>query len=260
MNTVNAQIPAGVASPPEGYALFTARKWGDPILVAQGAYSAELRDNVGQFQVINIYVPETGNFSSITNFNKLTHDDLVNLARTQLIHFGHPVTIPLEQMRKLEKKPLDGFSLQQKMNWLYRVLEKWGDPPAQEFWGLGQWFEAPEGRYGTMVRGGQMLACTVETFDVQCKLSGEPAKRTVKMRKLLPFRRSDWGKTHTQYPWLIQKCTVAFLPKDKYSETPKGVIYGPVALDWRDFPFAGKHTPSAYYIPDDWMIPLQPLT
>lgn len=253
MNTINSQLPPGIVSPPDGYALFMVRKWGDPIMVAQGEYSVEQRHNIGSFQVVDCYVPETRQFTSISNFNKLTHDDMVNLARTQLIHFGFDFNMTLEQVRKVEGKPLDGFNLKQKMAWLYNPLNKWGELPALEFWGVGEWFMAPEARFGTMVRGGQMVACTTQTFDVMCRTTGEKKERLLKMRKLLPFRRSDWGRKHTEYPWLIQKCTAALKPGSKYSETPKGVIYAPVALDWRDFPFTGKTVPSAYYLPDEWL-------
>ena len=46
--------------------------------------------------------------------------------------------------------------------------------------------------YRTMVRGGQMLACSVDTFEIECKLSAEKSKRKVTMRKLLPFRREEF--------------------------------------------------------------------
>jgi len=244
-----------IAQPPQGYGLFNTRRWGEEPMATQGAYTTEKRHNVGSFEVISCYISETQDFSSISNFCKLNHDDMVKLANTQLLHFGHPFNMKLEEMRKMEGKKLDGFNLKQKMSWLYQPLKKEGETPGLEMWGMGEWFETEEARYGTMVHGGQMVACATETVEITCKLAGEKAERPVTMRKLLPFRRSDWGKTHAEYPWLIHKCTVANHPGSKFNEaTPKGLIYAPVALDWRDFPFKGQIVPSAYYLVDDWLI------
>jgi hypothetical protein len=244
---------------PTGYQVRTVRKWGDPIMVAQGGFSINGRYGdptiaIGTFEVIDLYIAEqgvwVGSWGSVSNFNRLSAADMVLIAKAQLKAFGRAELDPIKDMTV----NLDGYTLKQKMAWMYQA--NWtGGPPGLTMWGAGDWYETGEKRYGTMVCGGEQVAVSNIVELVNSELPGETQKRSVKMRKLLDFKRVDFSKDPRVYPWLWNRATCVY-HNDRFSvSTPKGIIYLPVALNANEFDFSGTKTPE-YFIPDDWLEPL----
>lgn len=225
---------------PAGYQIFVARKWGDPILVAEAGLSTALF-RTSNFQVVPVYVPETRTFSA-TAGNSSRYDR----AR------GDMDAIWAWQ-------PKDGRTQTQVFGKIVFAgnfeCTMWTGDPAKD------WSQASEWIAGSMLYGGQQFAATVETFEVLCKLPGHLERELVTCRKVYPFRREHFALTHAQAPWLVNKYTVAFRRpvEDTYSEIfdPGIERYLPMqVLDPQDFEFAGGLTPSAFYIPIRWCLPV----
>ena len=247
--------PDGVVAPPPGFVLRKVRPWDDPIMNSYGYDVSRGGTPKGQFQVITVFVWSellsrwAGQWSAIANYNKLTHADMLNLARMQLLEFGYPYSISDADLLAMKTKVLpDGWTLQQKMGWLY-VKE-----PGAVMWGdSADWWNANEIRYGTMVNGGQLVAVAAATRTFMVQMPNQTGEHPVLMRELLTFKRSDFGKTHLQYPYLAQYATVANLPNNQYGETIKGHVICPAALNPTEFDFAGTFQPTHYYLPDVWL-------
>jgi hypothetical protein len=95
-----------------------------------------------------------------------------------------------------------------------------------------------------MVHGGQKILASTETKIIN----------SIPMRRLINFRKTDWGKHYDKHPYLMQRVTVASTPNNEYGEYPKGYVYCPVALDPRDFKFyTNNFIPDSYWIPDAQM-------
>ena len=209
------------------YKIYRARNWGDPILVEQGELSAILA-RTSNFNPLPLW-SDSGTWSAVVNALIIPRDDIERLVDLQV---------------------QDTMKLKNKMNWLvhdgYAKRPYWCD-------GLGEWSTAPQIWWGTILFGGQLvLTDGDETFFT--KLPGEKEKRWVPMKRIVCFRKRDWGVTHDTHPWLIQLATEVD-HRDRFNSTPKGgTIYSPLwsPLDWE---FSGKHKPKAFYIPTDWLVP-----
>lgn len=253
-------FPPKTTTPAPGYSVRTVKKWGGEMV--QYSYDTTIRMNIGSFQVIELaiigrYPGETvdkwfGSWGAVTNFNRLTHSDMMNIARQQVRQFGYNWT-DTELISKQTVTLPDGYNLKQKMGWLYQDMTG-ASVPGLEMWGWGEWYTATEVRYGTMVHGGQNVAVSDELTTLRITLPGDfpNTVKDVPCRKLLAFRRADLARPITDN-WLWNRCTVANHPGNGYGDAPKGRIYAPVALDARDFDFAGSFVPSAYYIPEIWL-------
>jgi hypothetical protein len=227
------------------------------------SYDTAQRMEIGSFQVIELaifgrYSGDTadrwvGNWGAVTNFNRLTHSDMMHIARQQVRQFGYNWTDAELIDRQAQVLP-DGYSLKQKMGWLYQDMTTTDGPPGLEMWGQGEWYNAPEIRYGTMIHGGQKVAVSNTVTDLWITLPGVSSGVyfMVKCRKLLPFRRADLTRPITD-DWLWNRCTVAHYPDNGYGDAPKGHIYAPVALAPDEFDFTGTFTPTAYYVPEVWL-------
>jgi hypothetical protein len=255
--TIHINITPHHAMPPDGYILMRVRKWGDPIMVAQADCSVYKRyaagqEPVGTFQVVELHTPPIGDWSAVTKYNRLTREDMLKVARAQLIAFGRADLDPIRDMTV----PLsDGWTLKQKMGWMYQSWS--GGPTSLTMWGQGEWWEEGEKRYGTMVNGGEMVAVSEAIHTFYVRLRGETTERDVTMRRLLPFRRADLDKDPRVYPWLWQRATCVYKGDDTSIYTPKGLVYLPVALDWREFDISGAQEPTGYFLPIDWMESVQ---
>jgi hypothetical protein len=206
--------------------LYRALNWGDEPLVKQAGLSALF---VGSnFNPLPIF-SNSGTWSAIVNALIIPREDVDRLIELQV--------------------PEDDFPVANKMNWL--VYDGYNTRP---YWckGGGDWKTAPKIWWGTILFGGQLVLTDGDaTFFT--KLPEEDAPRDVPMKRLVCFRKSDWGKKHITHPWLIQKATQVD-HKNKYSDVPRGFIYSPLwsPLDWD---FAGGQQPDAFYIPTDWLKP-----
>ena len=247
-----------IVPPPNGYELRMVRRWDDPIMQSYGysVYRGFPETGKGQFQVVTCFVWSeleqrwAGQWSAIANYNKLTHADMLNVGRSQLLEHGYRFSMSDAELLAMHSQVLpDGNTLKQKMGWLYNGV----DTGVTEMWGVGEWHQTLEGRYGTMVNGGQMVAVTTESRVFRVRMPERTRDEDVPMRKLLTFRRAAFGKSHKQYPYLLQWATVANLPDNGYGDYMRGHIAVPVALEPSEFDFAGNFQPTAYYLPEVWL-------
>jgi hypothetical protein len=257
---LSAPDVSGIVPPPDDYELMMVRRWDEPVMQSYGFSVNRGGAPVGQFQVVTCYVwSETegrwsGQWSAISNYNKLTHSDMLNIGRLQLLEHHYPFWIDGEDLLLMQNVVLpDGFTLKQKMGWLYNPLTQWSEKPATEIWGIGEWHETTEARFGTMVNGGQMVAVSKERRIFQVRMPERMTVENVPMRKLLTFKRADFGKSHEQYPYLLQWATAANLPDNSYGEYMRGHIAVPVALEPDEFDFSGIFRPTDYYLPEVWL-------
>lgn len=242
---------------PPGYEARQVLPWSSPVMQSYG-YSVNRGGNpVGQFQVVTCFVWSdtigrwAGQWSAVSNFNTLTGADLLDVARLQLLEFGYSPTISDAELIAMRSHTLpDGYTLHQKMDWLYKDASNGG--PGTILWGTGDWWACSEAKYGTMVNGGQWVAVkqVPRTFHVQ--MPERPAVEAVRMRELLTFSRADFGKSHAAFPYLTQWATVANL-NDSYGEYPRGHVACPVALNPAEFDFSGQFQPTGYFLPEVWM-------
>jgi hypothetical protein len=253
MSQVTVSINIYKPPVPSGYSLMRVRKWGEPVMSEQGDFDIYKRyaspdTAIGTFQVVELYKDPIKDWSAITCFNTLTNLELIKVAQAQLRAFGHS---DWDAVRDMEKPLRDGYSLKQKMGWMY---QNWsGGPATLTMWGSGEWWEPGEKRFGIMVSGGGLVAVSNTTYTFSVRLRGYTTVRPVVMRKILPFRRADLEKNPLQYPYLWQKASCVYKNNNFSDSTPKGVVYLPVALDWREFPINSVYTPTGYYIPVDWL-------
>lgn len=232
---VESPPTSGIVPPPAGYGLFRARKWGDPIVVAEAGLSTALFET-SNFQVVPVYVPETGVFSATAGNNSKylrSRGDMDAIWNLQ---------------------PKDGRTMEAMFNPIIHTgnytKTMWTNDASLD------WKTSPKWVAGTQCYGGQMVAATLETFLVRCQMPNRPYQN-VTCRKIYPFRREHFKLSHATHPWLINKYTVAFRKprEDTYSEVFNGLErYLPMqVLDPRDFEFTGRINPSAFYIPAGWL-------
>ena len=226
---------SGIVHPPAGYGLFRARKWGDPLMIAEAGLSTdEAYFNTSNFQVVPVFVPETGTFSATAGNHsyysraKGDMDAIWNLqpkdGRTQAAVFN-PIIYTGNYTSTL---------------WTNSELT---------------WKEAPEWVAGSQCYGGQLFAATLTTFPFSTSLPNKP-KAVYRFRKVFPFRREHFALRYETHPWLINKYTVAFRRpvENTYSEIFNGLErFLPFqCLDPHDFKFAGSKVPSGFFIPANW--------
>ena len=232
---------SSIVLPPAGYSLFCARKWGDPILVDQANLSTSYF-NTSNFQVIPVYVKETGTFSATAG----NHSDYLRSAGD------------MDSIWNLQ--PKDGRTKESMFNpIIYNgnyTSTMWTNYNPDT--GI-TWQNSPKWVAGSQLYGGQMFDATSQTFDILCQMPNKP-KQYVTCRKVYPFRREHFGLSYETHPWLINKYTVAFRKPNEntYSEQFNGLVrYLPMqVLDPRDFKFSGTVVPSAFYTPAAWSIPI----
>lgn len=203
----------------------------------RAGYSTTMRlingREVGQFCMVEPYGLRAdgswvGTWSAISNFSTLTHGDMLNIAAWQ--------------------KPEAGYTVSQKMNYLYHEMSN--HETVAELWGVGKWDETPQASYGHMVHAGQWVAVSDVIENISATMPNEKTKRVVQMRELLLFRRSDFVKSFTTHPWLVQKATAAY-PTDRYGETVRGEVFMSVMLDPRDFP--ANNRVARALLPVEWL-------
>lgn len=217
---IEIKIDSPVANLPDGYQLYRAIKW--PIV--ELGLSREVF-GFDSFQVVPLWVPETKQFSAVSNFSIL--DDIKRLQDLQ---------------------PADGFELRVKMNWL--VAD--GNGGNAMWTGTAQsWDTTTEYRSGTMLWGDQIFAASKQEFYLSTPI-GYGA-----YRKVLPFRKADWNKKHTEYPHLFPRATITRANGGISNDFGRGEIRTMLmVLDPRDYKFAGGLIPSAFYIPVQWCLPV----
>lgn len=241
---------------PSDWEVVRVRDWADPIMNSYGYDVTRGSGNpVGQFQVVTLYVWSevlqawAGTWSAISNFTRLTSADLYNVARLQLLEFDRRSYSDAQLVAMKDQLLQDGYTLQQKMGWLYGSTT---GKPGTVMWGSGDWWQATEGRYGTMVNGGQLVAVKKAPRVFTVTMPNHDKPEPVPMREVLPFSRADFGTPHASKPWLTQWATVANLG-NVYGEYIRGHVACPVGLNPQEFDFSGAFVPTHYYLPEVWL-------
>ena len=141
----------------------------------------------------------------------------------------------------------DGFTVEQKMNWLVNRETS----AVRPYWTKG----TSRLYFGTIVFGGQKVQVEAVngapvTYTRQGKYKAEPAGivHDIDFYRVLGLRRSQFGDvlsgtiTHESHPHLIQRATEAWYPTDRYNEYPRGEIFHPVWSDedWKANEHDGK--------------------
>jgi len=146
----------------------------------------------------------------------------------------------------------DGFSVQQKMNWLGEGSER-GRP----------YFEVGENlAFGTIVFGGQLIRVESENgkpveYWRRGKYPNQSREESdILFYKLQGIRRADFSKgyTYDSRPYLIQRATSAY-PGNAYVEFSRGEIFHPV-WDTRDFSHNERTRDAGLYIAAAFLEPL----
>ena len=206
---------------PDGFRLFKAKKW--PLVEIGLSYETF---GGSSFQVVPLWIPETRQFSAISNFSILDADGVSRLKALQ---------------------PKDGFGLAPKMGWLVAegtgVCAMWTHSTAG-------WDTSPTYEVGTMLWGDQTFLASKETVQLRTTIGTTPCRR------VYAFRKSDWSKDPTTHPYLFPRATVCRPNGGISDDFGRGEIRTMLqVLDPRDYKFAGTITPT-FYIPDFWCLPL----
>ena len=139
----------------------------------------------------------------------------------------------------------------QKMNWLCK------EGGTIYFWNsmVGDWSSLAYILWGTIGLGGNLVQVEdVETLLV--KLPNSSTKRNMPMARLRGFRMADQVRPLTDLlaEGIVHRCFCAYLPDDKFGDSPKGIVYSPF---WspRDWIFLGPNQtqPDAWYLPMEWL-------
>jgi hypothetical protein len=211
---------ADIIPPPAGWKLFRATTWP----VVELGLSFETFGG-SSFEVIPPWIPETRQFTAISNFSVLDNDAVKRLQALQ---------------------PADGFDLRVKMNWL--VSNGTGGTAMWTHSDLG-WDTSPTYEAGTMLWGDQLFAASEETFNLNTSIGYGT------YRKVMPFRRADWNKDPKQYPYLFPRATVCRPNGGISNDFGRGEIRTMLqVLDPRDYKFTGGIIPSGFYIPVPWCL------
>jgi len=252
-----------IVPPPAGYIIKQVRDWKDSIMNSYGYDISRGGWNAGQFQVVTAYVTGrgkdepvdaerwVGQWSAITNYNKLNNRHMLNLAKMQLLEHGYKYDeISDEMLLSMRDLVLpDGYTVNRKMGWLDQGVRV----GVTIMWNIDgkDWDTTNEACYGAMVNGGQLVAVSEKTYNFFVKMPSRNFSESVTMRRLLTFSESDWGKSHKEYPYLSQWATVANMGNE-YGEYIRGHVLCPVALS-PSFDFAGTFIQKYCYLPDIWL-------
>lgn len=219
--TLRLDRPVGVTLP-AGYQLFKAKRW--PLTEIGLSYETF---GGSSFQVVPLWIPETKQFSAISNFSVLDNDGVKRLQALQ---------------------PNDGYPLSVKVGWL--VADGTG---VSAMWTHSDldWDSSPTYEAGSMLWGDQLFAATNEIFNLTTSIgSGQ-------YRKVLPFRKTDWLKDPKANPHLFPRATVSRPNGGISNDFGRGEIRTMLmVLDPRDYKFAGGIIPSAFYVPVQWSLPI----
>jgi hypothetical protein len=215
--------------------LYRVRKWGDPVMIKSGFDVNQ--STPSNFQAVGLYNDGNKQFGAISNFIRISHEDVMRLKALQ---------IEDEYEAKRDDWPA------QKMNWLckFRGTIYFCDDESDG------WPSAPFIRWGTLALGGNLVQ--VEGTEVIRTKLRDSEIRAVEMARLKGFRASDWDRPLDDLlaEGLMHRCFCAYR-QNHFGDSPKGIVYSPFysMLDWD---FVGTAQPTALYIPLEWLEPKTP--
>lgn len=233
--------------------VFRVRKWGDPIMVAQAGLSVSIA-GTSNFQAVGLYNKSNNMFGGVSNYLRIPYVDVMRLKALQV---------------EDEYKDKQPDWRKQKMNWLCK--DRGTIYFTYHHASSGDWSNLDYIEWGTIELGWNY--CTVEDIEtLTVRVPGENSARPHKMAKLAGFRKADWslffdalGNYQPGFHdhlmefvarGLICRCYCAY-SGDDIGDSPKGIVYSPF---WspRDWTFIGPAKPQieAFYIPEDWLMPV----
>lgn len=179
--------------------LRTVRKWGDPVMLADG-YSATVRtingQPVGQFGLVQVYQLVNGVYIGDMSANSTA----VNLSQADVMNIALLQTA-------------DEYSIADKMNWLMNGGDgKWGSPLRATYNTSAEWYNATNIQQISAVYAGQPVEILERRTFSNVMWQG-------KVEASVPMSRVK--------PGTLQKVTVVD-QADRYGERPKGVIWLPL--------------------------------
>lgn len=223
--------------------LYKVRKWGDPIMIAQGGFTTTTLGTISKsnFQAIKLWSPE-GGWGGVSNFLFIPHNEIMNLSKLQV------------EDDFLDKE--DGWNreyncpqwLAQKMNWL--IKEDGTIYMTRN--STGNWTTLDRIRWGTIALGGNLVLVEgYETFTLDLPEITRKEKRV--MARLSGFKPADWNLTLTEQlrKGITHRCFCAYRG-DSIGDSPKGITYSPFYSP-QSYDFMGTNQPKAFYIPKDWL-------
>lgn len=212
--------------------LYRVRKWGDPVMVAYGFDVNQI--NTSNFQAVALYNNGNKEFGAVSNFIRISHDDVMRLKALQIDD-------------DYESKRSDWHS--QKMNWLckFRGTIYMFDNDSD------QWQTAPYIRWGTLALGGNLVQ-VLGTDSIRAKMR-DGTTRKVEMARLKGFARADWSRPLDDLlaEGVVHRCFCAY-ENNHFGDSPKGIIYSPFYSP-QDWDFTGTAKATALYIPVEWLEP-----
>jgi len=212
--------------------LYRVRKWGDPVMVKYGFDVSQA--GTSNFQAVGLYNDGVKEFGAVTNFIRISHDEVMRLKALQI---EDNYVAKRDDWRR------------QKMNWLckYRGTIYFHDNNSDT------WSTAPHIRWGTLALGGNLVQ--VEGTEIIRAKLRNGVKGEVGMARLKGFRMSDWDRPLDDLlaEGLVHRCFCAY-HHNHFGDSPKGIVYSPFysTLDWD---FVGTTKPNALYIPVEWLEP-----
>jgi hypothetical protein len=208
--------------------IFRVRKWGDPIMVAlQGA-------DVNQVGTTNFQVIKTASFGNLNEpyFNCIF--------RWQRFSEGG---IEMTYLRSLQHDK-DGFTINQKMNWL--IGDATDGVPERPYWFNGDGWVY----FGPLLFGGQLVKVDPTPIWRVGEFPKTGVRENIKFYHVIGVRKSEFGKySHKTHPWFIQHATGAGR-NNQYDEYPKGEIFHPV---WSDIDYPTNFGDGRIYIAEKFL-------
>lgn len=201
------------------------RKWGDPIIVELLSATTAGLNPPSNFQVIKTC---TLGDNGRPFFN--------DIARFQVVDYNY--------LKSLQY-PSDGFTVDQKMNWLVNHEYDESGIISRPYW-----IAKGQCRFGPLVFGGQLVQIDPQPITVTGRYPGHDRSELMIIHRLIGVRHSEFGKyTYATHPHYIQHATEAYRAggvDDVYNEYPRGEIFHPV---WSDIDFPANYGDGKLYIP-----------
>lgn len=189
-------------------AIRRVRKWGDPVLIDLLGADVNLVGTTN-FQVVKLATIDGRGqpfFNDIAQFQTVDYDFLYSL-----------------------QYPSDGFTVQQKMNWLVNH-DLAGGAPSRPYWIVDGKLQ-----FGTMVFGGQLVEIDPASETYIGQYPNREGQEPIEMYRLLGMRKAEMGLvSYATYPHKVQRGTEAGRDNG-YNDHPRGEIFHPVwdSRDWK---------------------------
>lgn len=220
-----------------GSKLRRVKRWGDDDIMIHYGFDVE-QVGTTNFQAVGLYNNGNGEFGAISNFLQIPYEDVWKLKAMQ-IEDEYEAKSKVKDWRK------------QKMNWLCKArgtIYFYFHHAERGSWETLSYIE-----WGTLALGGNLVQVD-GTEIVQAKMR-DGVEREVEVARLKGFCQSDWNRPLDDLlaEGLVHRCFCAY-KSNHFGDSPKGIVYSPFysVTDWE---FSGGTSPTALYIPTEWLDP-----